>query len=237
MTSLKWVVGFDLETTGIDVFTDRIVTASIVYVNQLGQVIQTYEWLVNPGIEIPEGAAAVHGISTEHAREHGDQPVTALYEIAGVLSYFLSNDVPVVAYNAAYDFSLLDCEIQRHLGYSGFGEFFDNGEIPPLIIDPLVIDKRLDRYRKGRRTLTATAQLLGVELENAHTSADDSLAAALITQALWDKYPVLNEGPLEELFEAQKNWYSEQQLGLQNHFKRQGKEENVNTVWPIQKLT
>lgn len=237
MTTLRHCVGFDLETTGIDVFEDRIVTASIVYVDSLGEIIQSYEWLINPGIDIPAEATAVHGISTEHAQTHGEQPKTALYEVAGILSYFLTEFVPVVAYNASYDFSILNEEIQRHLGYSGFDAFFDNSEIPELLIDPLVIDKKLDRYRSGSRKLTAQAERLGVSLENAHTSADDALAAVLVAKALWDKYPELSGGPIHDLYPAQQEWYKEQQLSLQDYFTKQGKSETVNTQWPIQRRT
>jgi DNA polymerase III subunit epsilon len=236
MTTLRHCAGFDLETTGIDVFEDRVVTASIVYVNDQGNVIQTYEWLLNPGIEIPDEAAAVHGITTEQAQRYGEQPRTALYEIAGILSYFLTNDVPIVAYNAAYDFSLLNYDLERNLGddYS-LTKFFPNQEIPPLIIDPLVLDKKLDRYRKGSRKLTTQAERLGVSLENAHTSADDALAAVLVAQAMWSKYPNLSAGPIQDLYEAQQTWYEEQQLGLQDYFRKQGKNETVNTQWPIQR--
>ena len=62
---------FDLETTGKDPRTARIVTASIVMVDEAGAVADTHEWLADPGMEIPEEAAAIHGISTAHAREHG----------------------------------------------------------------------------------------------------------------------------------------------------------------------
>lgn len=236
MTTLRHCVGFDLETTGVDVFEDRVVTASIVYIDDVGNVIQDYEWLINPGVEIPDEAAAVHGISTEHAQTHGDNPRTALYEIAGVLSYFLTNEVPVVAYNAAYDFTLLNYDIERNLGENySFKAFFNNHVIPPLIIDPLVLDKKLDRYRSGSRKLTAQAERLGVSLENAHTSADDAFAAARVAQALWKKYPNLSAGPIHDLYQAQQEWYAEQQLSLQEYFRKKGETGTFNTEWPIQR--
>jgi hypothetical protein len=72
-------VSFDSETTGVDPLKDRIVTASVIRVD--GASVKTREWLVDPGIEIPAGATAIHRISTEHARENGmnaQQAVSAI---------------------------------------------------------------------------------------------------------------------------------------------------------------
>ena len=65
---------FDTETTGIDTRFSRIVTAYIGLLNSAGEVTEAAEWLINPGVEIPEAATAIHGISTAHARDHGQEP-------------------------------------------------------------------------------------------------------------------------------------------------------------------
>ena len=76
------LLGFDTETTGTDVTRDRIVTAALVLSHGPGREAETVAtWLIDPGVEIPEAAAAVHGISTAHAREHGMQPAEALEEV------------------------------------------------------------------------------------------------------------------------------------------------------------
>ena len=238
MTYLPYLVGFDTETTGVSVFDDRIVTASIVYVDPVGEIIQNYEWLINPGIEIAEGASDVHGITTDHAKEFGSDPVQSIYDIASTLAYFMSNSVPVVAYNGAFDFSLLEYEIKRHLGghgYTGFSSFFETREIPKMLIDPYVIDKHVDRYRPGKRTLSVSSEFYGISLENAHASYDDCLAAVGVARALWDRFTDLKDGPLDELWDAQVMWYADQQKGLADYFEKQGKElsDPINTEWPI----
>ncbi|HEU4849297.1 MAG TPA: hypothetical protein VFS93_02700, partial [Terrimesophilobacter sp.] len=53
---------FDLETTGIDVRTSRIVSANVSVIDAAGAVIERTDWLADPGIEIPPQASAVHGI-------------------------------------------------------------------------------------------------------------------------------------------------------------------------------
>ena len=100
------VVGFDTETTGVDVTTDRIVTAAVV--RRHGTSTSVRSWLLYPGVEIPQAAAAIHGISTDHARRHGADPTRALDEIADELAAALVRGEPLVAYNASFDLSLLD---------------------------------------------------------------------------------------------------------------------------------
>src|SRR5580700_10696910 len=55
------LLGFDLETTGIDRFSDVPVSYALVRVEG-AQVVQRDTWLVDPGREIPDGATAIHGI-------------------------------------------------------------------------------------------------------------------------------------------------------------------------------
>ena len=92
---------FDLETTGVDVTTARIVTASLLLLNPDGSVQRAGEWLANPGIEIPEGAASVHGITTEYARSHGQPAQQVIWEGAGAIGSLFLDGIPVIAFNAA----------------------------------------------------------------------------------------------------------------------------------------
>ena len=166
---------FDLETTGIDPKTARIVTASLVLVSPDGEVLRAGEWLADPGVEIPEQASAIHGITTEYAREHGKPAQQVAYEVAMALGGLFADGVPVIAFNAAYDFSVLHFELARY----GF---------PPLncypVLDPLVINKHVHKFKKGKRTLEVLASEYSVELENAHTSKDDALAAERLLTCL-----------------------------------------------------
>ena len=87
----SWVtgplLGFDTETTGVDPLGDRLVTAAVVSCGPLGadgargRDVRT--WLADPGVEIPEAAAAVHGITTERARAEGRPAAQVLEEVAG----------------------------------------------------------------------------------------------------------------------------------------------------------
>ena len=64
------VLGLDFETTGIDRFNDVPVSYALVSVVE-GVVVRSWSGLIDPGRDIPPEATAVHGISTERAREEG----------------------------------------------------------------------------------------------------------------------------------------------------------------------
>lgn len=214
---------FDLETTGIDPATARIVTASLVLVDAEGEVIRAGEWLANPGVEIPEQAAAVHGITTEYAREHGQPADKVVYEVAMALGGLFADGVPVIAFNAAYDFSVMHFELERY-GY------------PPLtcypVLDPLVINKHVHKFKKGKRTLEVLSSEYGVELENAHTSKDDALAAERLLTAMSFEYEEIEQAATN-LHRAQIGWAKEQAEELQAYFNRIGKQADVSGQWPV----
>ena len=214
---------FDLETTGIDPKTARIVTASLVLVSPDGEVLRAGEWLADPGVEIPEQASAIHGITTEYAREHGKPAQQVAYEVAMALGGLFADGIPVIAFNAAYDFSVLHFELARY-GY------------PPLtcypVLDPLVINKHVHKFKKGKRTLEVLASEYSVELENAHTSKDDALAAERLLTAMSFEYEEI-EQPATALHEQQITWAAEQAAELQDYFNRIGKQADVSGAWPV----
>lgn len=193
---------FDTETTGIAPDTTRIVSAHVSVLNPYGEVEDATDWLIDCGIEIPEQATAVHGITTERMRAEGAPAADSIYEILTKLQAFLSAGIGVVAYNAAYDFTILDREAKRY--------GFDPLELPAPVIDPLIIDKQVDKYRKGKRTLEAAAAHYGVVLTDAHDASADAIAAGRVAQAIGKKYAADLAYPANELHDLQVIWAKEQ---------------------------
>ena len=193
---------FDTETTGIAPETTRIVSAHISVLNPYGEVEDPTNWLIDCGIDIPEQATAVHGITTERMRAEGAPAADSIYEILTKLQGFLSAGIGVVAYNAAYDFTILDREAKRY--------GFDPLELPTPVIDPLIIDKQVDKYRKGKRTLEAAAAYYGVELTDAHDASADAIAAGRVAQAIGKKYAADLAFSATELHDLQVVWAKEQ---------------------------
>ena len=223
------VVGvFDLETTGVDVSADRIVTAHVGVLDASGAVMSARDWLADPGIEIPEGATAVHGITTTHARTHGRPASDVVGEVVNAVRGLLDAGIPVVAYNAPYDFSLLKHEALRH----GIDPIVD----PSPVIDPLVVDKAYDRWRRGKRTLSVVAEHYAVRLDGAHDACADAVAAGRVAQALAERFAPWLPATVHELHTRQIAWARAQAASLTDYFIQIGRldpEDRLDGSWPI----
>lgn len=214
---------FDLETTGIDPETARIVSAHVGVLDAEGNSISRRDWLADPGVEIPAGAAAIHGITTERARSEGRSAPEVVEEIVAELCGLVERGIPIVIYNAPYDLTLLRHETRRH----------DLGCVEnALVIDPLVIDKGVDKFRRGKRTLTAASEFYGVPLEDAHDSAADAIAAGRVALALARRYPEYLDVSLEELHAMQVAWCREQTESFVEYMRRREPDFTKSGDWP-----
>lgn len=221
---------FDTETTGLNLREARIVTACVVELDANGEPVgPALEWLADPEIEIPDVAAEVHGVTTEYAREHGRQASEVVAEIVAALRGFLDAGIPVVAYNAPYDFTILAHEAIRH-GLEPIAA-------PSPVLDPLVIDKFVDQYRKGKRRLENAAIEYGVSLSDAHNATADAIAAGRVMQAIAKRHAAKLNMPIEQLHELQKGWADQQAESFADYLRRSGKPEaKAELGWPIKPL-
>lgn len=254
---MTWHLGMmcalDFESTGLSVESDRIVTACVAIVDCSGQRrpdVRT--WLINPGIDIPAEATRVHGITNEHAQEHGRDPSAAIAEIQGNLAAALSAGIPIVGHNVGgYDLSLLDREARRH----------DLAPLNPFpVIDTRVLSKHVDPYRRkvsptqGPHTLKTCAQVFraGWDDDQAHGAAYDALASArvawrigtiahlpkeerpkLASRASRDKFEDLAV-PLPELHRFQVKAKAEQDAEFAKYLRGLGKEpDGCSGHWPV----
>lgn len=217
---------FDTETTGVDTSEARIVSAAVALIGPTGEVLERYDWLLDPGVEIPAGAAAVHGITTEIARASGMDAAVGIAQISAQLREMIDRGYPIVAYNAPFDLSLMAAEAVRH-----------NVDWPTAVspvLDPLLLDKQFDRYRKGKRTLEVTAAHYGVELGNAHDAGEDAIAAGRVMQAVALKYADVAPPELDELHQAQIGWAAAQAENFQEYMRRARDPQFVaDGRWPV----
>lgn len=221
----------DLETTGVDTATalpvqiacgilaDHVQTGAGLH---LDNGVATF--LVNPGVPIPDEAAAIHGI---HDADVADAPgvVEALSATLAMLHSFSIAGRPVVAYNARYDLTILKRLCDEH-----------GGVWPTLtVIDPMVVDRHLDKWRKGRRTLTAVCDNYGVEFDGAaHDACADAVAAGRLALALADVYPQLRRKTPASLHKAQIEWYEKWRIGFNDYLARKHEApEFVTGSWPL----
>jgi DNA polymerase-3 subunit epsilon len=208
----KRIAVFDLETTGLDLTDARIVTACAVELDSAGNVVgENLEWLANPGIPIPTQASDVHGVTTDIAIRDGRPAAEVVAELIVKLQGFFDRGLPVVAYNAPYDFTILHYEALRH-------------GLQPLkigsVIDPLVIDKFNDKYRKGKRRLENAAEFYKVQLNDAHNATADAIAAGRVAQAIAARWSKELPNTASELHEAQIGWSEAIDADFESYMRR-----------------
>lgn len=213
------MLSFDLETTGTDPKTCRIVTSAMISIE--GRERKDQELLADPGVEIPEQATAVHGITTEYARENGSPHDEVLARTIETIREAWQRGATLVVYNAPYDLSVLRA-LEPTFTVDG------------LVFDPLVVDRAMDPYRKGKRRLENVCEHYGIELTNAHEATADAVAAARVAWKLAKKYPQLAQDNGEELMVSQAQWFYESQIKLQEWFNSKGRDVTVGTSWPVQ---
>jgi DNA polymerase-3 subunit epsilon len=164
------LVFFDLETTGVDPATDRIVEISALRLSPDGER-ESRTRRVNPGRPIPPEATAIHGIRDEDVR---DEP--SFRQLSrGVLEFLDGADL--AGFNVVrFDVPLLDREF-RDCG-------LDLGLPGRRVIDVMTIFHRMEP-----RDLSAAVRFyLGREHEGAHAAEDDVAATASVLEAQLDRY-------------------------------------------------
>jgi DNA polymerase III subunit epsilon len=235
---MRWhdgpLVAFDTETTGIDPTEARIVTACVAHV-AAGRPPRVRSWLADPGVPIPPEATAVHGITDERARAEGADPARVADEIADELVGAWRADTPVVAMNFTYDGTVLDHELTRH-GLEPLATRL--GDTPMLIVDPLVIDRALDRFRPGKKRLTELCEVYRVPLDDAHDACADALAAARVAWRMAERFPDELQRDPAQLQERQAAWHAE----WAEHFEEWMRanvdgDVRIDRVWPMRVLT
>ena len=173
---------FDLETTGTNVLTDRIVQIALVYTNSIG-MRDTRNILINPGIPIPVDATDVHGITDEMVKDASTFP-----EIANDIFQYMV-DVTLIGFNIKnFDIPLLKEEFKR----CGI-----DWDVPKDIIDVFQMDKAL-----YRRTLNNVyKQHTGLDIDGAHDALNDVYAVDVILQSILKN----KNTEVEHFINAEKN--------------------------------
>ncbi|MEE9409229.1 MAG: 3'-5' exonuclease [Polaribacter sp.] len=166
----KPIVFFDLETTGVNIATDKVVEIAILKVFPNGNK-ESKTWLVNPEMEIPKGSIDIHGITNEKVVTE-----PTFKELAPKINEMIA-DSDLAGFNSnRFDIPLLAEELMRA------GIDFD-------MKNRKAIDVQVIFHKKEQRTLSAGYQFYcGKELEGAHGAEADTNATYEILLAQLDKY-------------------------------------------------
>lgn len=223
----------DTETSGVSIDDDRILTAAVVSIDPASRSTTTQSWILDPGIDVPDSAAEIHGFNTARIRAEGRKDVAAaIGEIADAVMAPVYAGLPLIVYNAPYDLSLIDRETRRY----GLEPLEDRlRAVTATVVDPYVLDKALDKYRSGKRTLTAISEYYRVPVgEDAHGAEADALASARVAYRLCQKFPKIAQMPLVELHRWQVRAKAEQAASFRAYLAKQNKPaDDVRDEWPL----
>lgn len=217
------LASLDLETTGVDPLTDRVLSYAL-----LGDRGADVCGLVDPGVEIPAGAAAVHGLTAE-VLAGAPAPAEALAAILAWVQDVVDRRIGLVVYNAAYDLTMLRAEAER------WG--LDQPEWHRLlVVDPYVIDWGIERGGLGPRRLTDVASYYGVPLDNAHDAAADARAARDVADEIGMRHPEVAAGTLDDLMARQREWFADRADDWNAYARRVGRTLDDPAGWPMAQL-
>lgn len=169
----KPIVFFDLETTGLQIATARIVEIAILKIFPNGNK-ESKSWLVNPTIPIPTETTAIHGISNEKV---ANEPT--FNQLAPEISEMIHN-CDLAGYNSnKFDIPIL-------------AEEFLRSEINFDTKNRKTIDVQNIFHKLEQRTLVAAYQFYcKKDLKNAHSAKADTSATYEILLAQLEKYDEL----------------------------------------------
>jgi DNA polymerase-3 subunit epsilon len=208
------IIFFDLETTGINVASDRIVEISYLRVDLNGNE-SSKTLRVNPGRPIPQEASNIHGISDDDVK---DSP--SFNEVGRTIARDFEG-CDLAGYNSVkFDIPLLAEEFLR------VGIEID-------LQRRKFVDVQIIFMKMEQRTLAAASKFfLGKELKDAHSAEADTMATYEILQAQLDRYSNLENdiGMLAEFSAHNRNVdfagriiYNDEDVEVFNFGKHKGK--------------
>ena len=179
------VVGLDLETTGFDSRSERIVEYALVGSDSDGSHIRLCS-LVDPERRIPSDSTAIHGITNEDVRGAG-----TFSEHMDKFSEIVEGSI-VVGHNVmGFDWGFV------HMEYLRAGS-----ETPKVrgFIDTLKLARKL--RIPGRHRLGDLCDRYSIDLERAHRADADASASLILLWKFMKEYPESFRVPLEDILET-----------------------------------
>ena len=180
---------FDIESTGLNVASDRIVEISLVKVSPCApgepNKVEVKTRRINPTIPIPPEAQAIHGISDDDVKD-----CPTFRQIAKSLARIMEG-CDIAGYNSLkFDIPLLAEEFARAKN-EGVNVEFDFRKRK-------LIDVQNIFHKKEQRTLKAAYKFYcGLNLDNAHSAEADTMATYEVLEAQLDRYATDEEEPLQ----------------------------------------
>ncbi len=175
----------DLETTGGSPNSGDRITEIGAVKHRGGDVVGTFQTLVNPGREIPPTITILTGIT--HAMVVDAPPIE---EALPSFLEFIGNSV-IVGHNVRFDLGFLNAAAER-LGYPRLEQRF---------VDTAALARRLVRQEVRNLKLSSLAKYFRSPVAPVHRALDDARATAHVFHALLERAGTLGVTALEDLLQ------------------------------------
>lgn len=172
------IVAVDLETTGFDPSTEKIIEIGAVRMID-GEIVEEFSTLINPERSIPMTITHLTGIRNEDVL---DAP--SIQSVLPRLKAFVGNSA-WMAHNISFDASFLN-----KLGILQSNPRIDTYELASVLLP-----------RAPRYTLTALTSDFGVDIESAHRALYDARATARLYWQLWNKLMQVPLATVREIYD------------------------------------
>jgi len=168
LTLSRPLVSLDVETTGINPRTDRIVQLGVIKVYPPALTVRQWMTLVNPGMPIPKAASDVHGITDARVADAPRFAQLASRLLAGL------TDCDMCGYNINFDLQFLRAEFAR----------VKMDFVPAHVVDSF----RIFQHHEPRNLKAAVRFFLNEDLGQAHDAIVDAVAALRVLDAEVARY-------------------------------------------------
>lgn len=169
------IVAVDLETTGLNPTTDRIIEIGAIKFRD-DEVVDEWHTLVNPGCSIPHYVTQLTGI-----RDHDVHRAPHLTSVLPQVRRFIG-DAPLLGHNIGFDIAFL-----RNAGLRIDGTAVDTYSVASVMLPGA-----------PRYSLYALSAMFGITTEGAHRALNDVYSTFKLYRALWQQILAL---PLDTLAE------------------------------------
>lgn len=156
------LLAFDLETTGLDTGTDRIIEFCFLSLTEQLEVNGRYHSLVNPERPIPPESSEIHGITDDDVK--GKAP----FKTHARRIQELVEQATLVAHNGSFDMAVLNAELVR-AGFKGLSPSH-----------PLIDTLTIERYVNSHKLEAAFERYEGRSFDHAHRADADTQATVAV---------------------------------------------------------
>lgn len=233
MKTKCWAAGplaaLDLEATGPDPDNDRIVELALVVADPVNSRparsarLDPVECIVRPDIPVSAAALRVHGLRDHDCQTRGVAPHAALTRAAGCLFEIARQGIPLVMFNARYDWTLLAREAARHRVRMPSGV---------RLLDAMLLFDQVAPAARPARSLHAAARTYGVSNARPHRAADDAVATAEVVREIARGHAWIGSTPVDRLQTLQASWHESWRERFNKRRAAHGGRESVQAGWP-----